>query len=120
VSLNNWMNYTVKLQANATCRLFARQTDMASPANLYTFIHESIQTLDDGIFRTDYNPGPTTTMENTPAALHSGATAFAFADGHAELHRWVAITNSILGATQAVTNSAPDVTWLKAHASEPN
>jgi prepilin-type N-terminal cleavage/methylation domain-containing protein len=118
VSLNNWMNYTSKLQASATNRLFKRESDMVHPGNLYTFIHESISTIDDGVYRTDFNPGPTATMENTPAALHSGSTALGMADGHAELHKWIQTTNH-LGIPEAVTNSPQDVTWLKSHATDP-
>ena len=91
------------------------------PANLFVYLDEQGDTIDDAWFITD--PVKTSYIYNVPASYHSGATGFTFADGHAEIHKW------LVGATdQPVTKvyrpgewlyepgGSPDVQWLQTHA----
>jgi prepilin-type N-terminal cleavage/methylation domain-containing protein/prepilin-type processing-associated H-X9-DG protein len=123
-AMNNWMSgYT---RGTTTPRFYTRETDMASPAGLFVFIHEDPNTIDDGTIAIDLSTGTTNSWSNsnTAAALHSGSTSIGFADGHAELHKWRSVTRST-GAVKGVTtvntsiNPNTDANWLKARTSEP-
>ena len=52
------------------------------PANLFVFLDEHGDTIDDAWFIT--NPTTKSFIYNVPASYHNGATGFTFADGHAD------------------------------------
>jgi len=65
------------------------------------------------------------TMVEIPANYHGGGTApVTFADGHAELHRWLSKDTKFSQQTAAadkydfisVDPDDPDLVWLQAHA----
>jgi len=91
------------------------------PVNLFVFLDEHGDTIDDAWFITD--PVKADYIYNVPASYHNGATGFTFADGHAEIHQWR------VGATdQPVTKvyrpgewlyeagGSADIQWLQTHA----
>jgi prepilin-type N-terminal cleavage/methylation domain-containing protein/prepilin-type processing-associated H-X9-DG protein len=104
--------------ASAPAFIYWRSADLAKPSGLFVFMHEDINTIDDGIM--DATIGPRGTASNTnsfgnrPAALHNGGSTFSFADGHAEMHRW---EKTELGTPvpiqRPVNNSVNDVIWYK-------
>ncbi len=62
------------------------------PANIFTFIDEHPDSIDDGMFA--HNPGYAPGNErwrNLPASYHNGAAGVSFADGHVEMHTWSVI-----------------------------
>ena len=64
---------------------FFHQSDIPNPSQIYTFLDEHPDTINDGFFMNrweDYVWG------NLPGSYHDGAANLAFADGHVELHRW--------------------------------
>jgi hypothetical protein len=69
-----------------------KQSDLDSPgpANIFVFLDEHADSIDDGIFMVDpgYQPGEER-WRNLPASYHNLAGAFSFADGHGEVHRWL-------------------------------
>jgi prepilin-type N-terminal cleavage/methylation domain-containing protein/prepilin-type processing-associated H-X9-DG protein len=106
-------------------RSYVKLSDASShppgPVNLFVFLDEHGDTIDDAWFITD--PTKASYIYNVPASYHSRATGFTFADGHAEIHKW------LVGATdQPVTkvyrpgewlyepNGSLDVLWLQSHA----
>ncbi len=99
------------------------------PSSAMVFIDEKDNSIDDGEFLIEM---ATAEIDNFPAAYHAGAGGVTFADGHAELHKWV--TSTVLqppGAGGLVTwgvgssqkdqfkvcaaNNA-DMLWLQQHA----
>lgn len=123
-AMNNWMNGYYR--GTQTPKLFERESQMERPTELFVFIHEDPNTIDDGTIAIDLSPGTTNTWSNsnTAAALHSGSTSIGFADGHAELHKWRSVVNStgpIRGVPRVNTSVRPsvDANWLKARTSEP-
>jgi prepilin-type N-terminal cleavage/methylation domain-containing protein/prepilin-type processing-associated H-X9-DG protein len=85
-----------------------------NPANIFVFLDEHPDTINDGFFVNrldDYQWG------NLPASYHNGATAFSFADGHMETHRWVVggtIRPPVQGAAAGASASpSDDFEWLK-------
>ena len=121
VTMNIWMSDHV-LPANHVIlggkRVYLRQTELGKPADLFVFIHEDPNTIDDGQYRLDNTALPWTAIENAPAALHGGATSMSFADGHAESHKWnILVKNNGVPVVQQTANPQ-DAQWLKSHAFE--
>jgi len=87
------------------------------PALAWVFVDEHPDSINDGCFF--LNPwlnGASDRWLDMPASYHNGACGFAFADGHAEIKKWiesrtrVAITFTDFGGL-TVPNS-PDYDWL--------
>jgi len=57
------------------------------PSDIFVFLDEHPDSIDDGYFLNRYNGG-TPTWTDLPASYHDGAANFSFADGHAERHHW--------------------------------
>jgi prepilin-type N-terminal cleavage/methylation domain-containing protein/prepilin-type processing-associated H-X9-DG protein len=56
-----------------------------NPHHIFVFLDEHPDSINDGYFvNKAYNPQ----WFDLPASYHNGAAAFAYADSHAELHRW--------------------------------
>jgi prepilin-type processing-associated H-X9-DG protein len=74
---------------NANWRTYKKVTDLTapSPAMAWIFCDESMYSLNDGYLQMGLNSHD---YPDVPAAYHGGTgNAFTFADGHAELHKWV-------------------------------
>jgi prepilin-type N-terminal cleavage/methylation domain-containing protein/prepilin-type processing-associated H-X9-DG protein len=109
-------------------RGYAKMSSMTvpGPANLFTFLDEHGDTIDDAWFITD--PVTLNKIFNVPASYHNGSTGFAFADGHAELHHWL-VAATVQPVTYNYRNNewlyeaqppvSPDILWLQAHATAP-
>jgi prepilin-type N-terminal cleavage/methylation domain-containing protein/prepilin-type processing-associated H-X9-DG protein len=68
-------------------RNFQRSSDFLRPAGIWVLVDEREDSIDDSfcgavsMVRDE--------LANTPAAYHDGACGFMFADGHAEIHKWM-------------------------------
>jgi prepilin-type N-terminal cleavage/methylation domain-containing protein/prepilin-type processing-associated H-X9-DG protein len=89
------------------------------PTQSWLFMDEHPDSLDDGILYTD--PGATSgtgKITELPGSLHGKAGAIAFADGHAEIHKWrhADTTPPVSTATpykhNVSTTANPDLAWL--------
>jgi prepilin-type N-terminal cleavage/methylation domain-containing protein len=83
---------------------FFKTTQIPQPTEIFVFLDEHPDTIDDGYFL-NKDPGNTYVSPNSsaygtpavnnaqwidlPASYHNRSTAFSFADGHSQLHRWV-------------------------------
>jgi len=65
---------------------FFRNDQIPSPAQKFVFVDEHPDSINDGYF---LNRGDQREWIDLPASYHNGAATFSFADGHAEIHRWV-------------------------------
>jgi prepilin-type N-terminal cleavage/methylation domain-containing protein len=124
ISMNGWINPGKTNTAADNWPLpfmkFTASTDFhgVSPAEIFVFLDESFQTLNDGWFSVStsgYNSDGSIDYSqlhdyDVPAAYHNNCGAFSFADGHAELHRW-------LGSD--VLNYDDDLVWLMTHGTVP-
>ena len=82
---------------------FFKTTQISRPSDIFVFLDEHPDSIDDGYFVNressvvstttsgTYSSSITTSPEWTdlPASYHNRATSFSFADGHASLHRWL-------------------------------
>jgi prepilin-type N-terminal cleavage/methylation domain-containing protein/prepilin-type processing-associated H-X9-DG protein len=66
---------------------FMKMADFRSPSDIIVTLDEHPDSINDAFF---WNP-PQGSAEwsDLPASYHNGAGGFSFADGHAEIHRWV-------------------------------
>jgi prepilin-type N-terminal cleavage/methylation domain-containing protein/prepilin-type processing-associated H-X9-DG protein len=64
---------------------FFKITQIPQPTDIFVFLDEHPDSINDGYFldRDYYSE-----WHDLPATYHNGATAFSFADGHSQLHRW--------------------------------
>jgi prepilin-type N-terminal cleavage/methylation domain-containing protein/prepilin-type processing-associated H-X9-DG protein len=90
-------------------------SDIPEPANIFVFLDEHPDTINDGFFMNrldDYQWG------NLPGSFHNGGANLSFADGHTEAHRWVVpgtVRPPVQGGAGGTVDAAPttDFQWLK-------
>jgi prepilin-type N-terminal cleavage/methylation domain-containing protein/prepilin-type processing-associated H-X9-DG protein len=87
------------------------------PVNTWVFVDEHPDSMNDAGF---FNPQSKNSFVDVPASYHNGACGFAFADGHAEVHKWKGVLNSQQAQKVRTTGLSipapkvgdPDVAWL--------
>ena len=94
------------------------QTQNPGAANLWVFLDENPDSINDGAFAVVMPQSATATgWVDHPATYHNKATGFAFADGHSEIHKWLR-PDKIAPVTYSKFvdvpsgPSNPDVLWL--------
>ena len=108
----------------ANFKVFRKLTDMTRPGPTMTFVflEEREDSINDGFFIVQMDGYPNmaqTVMVDFPASYHGKAADFAFADGHAEIHRWRdSRTYPPLTTTLQLNVAQPnsqDVNWMQDH-----
>ena len=73
-----------------TYRQYLKQSDVRRPAMTWVTLDEHPDSNNDGFFIV----GPNASLwGDLPGSLHNGACGFSFADGHAEVHKWISATS---------------------------
>jgi prepilin-type N-terminal cleavage/methylation domain-containing protein/prepilin-type processing-associated H-X9-DG protein len=118
-------------QENPNFLYFIKYNDLAgklSPSDAFIFCDENGCSINDGWLEMDCS---TYTYPDIPAAYHQKACGFAFADGHAEMHKWLRgdlpgkpmqeYFQNLTYHTQQATGAKYDVdwNWLIQHTSIP-
>jgi prepilin-type N-terminal cleavage/methylation domain-containing protein/prepilin-type processing-associated H-X9-DG protein len=103
--------------AGAGYRAYEKESQVVnpSPAMLWLTLDENADSINDAFFMFSMTrPG----FDDGPAAYHSGAGSFSFADGHAEIHKWrqlqyfPPVTQSTWPGSMAELGNGPDVQWM--------
>lgn len=70
---------------------FFKATSIPRPSDIFVFLDEHPDSIDDGYFIDSYNDNSTNsaTWTDLPASYHNRAGSFSFADGHSELRTWL-------------------------------
>jgi prepilin-type N-terminal cleavage/methylation domain-containing protein/prepilin-type processing-associated H-X9-DG protein len=102
---------------------FFRTVGIPRPSDIFVFLDEHPDSIDDGYFLNREFAQPT--WNDLPASYHDGAASFSFADGHAELHRWRNAStkqparaygiNPVL--PMVITDGVDDLSWVLGHMS---
>lgn len=71
-------------------RQFIKTTDVPQPAMTWLTLDEHPDSINDAFFITDPNVN---NWQDIPASYHNGAAGFSFADGHAEVHKWLSASS---------------------------
>ncbi|MGH7980617.1 MAG: prepilin-type N-terminal cleavage/methylation domain-containing protein [Limisphaerales bacterium] len=141
-SMNCWVGYIANQNGQKGFKQFTRTTTISGgidPSDLFVFMEERGESIDDGSFLTDEpningnTKGSANTIANFPTDYHNNAATVGFADGHVDVHRWVGEPMAQLGwSCTAPQNPTPtskwnfgtvsgakylsDVIWLQTHA----
>jgi prepilin-type N-terminal cleavage/methylation domain-containing protein/prepilin-type processing-associated H-X9-DG protein len=128
VSMNGWL-YSGRLSGSPGYRVISKMSDIngaISPSTIFTTLDERMDSIDDGYFATDMLGYPNEERQgilvNYPSDYHNGAGGLSFADGHAEIHKWLNPKTTppiVWGDYIAGENTAPnnqDLIWLQTHA----
>ena len=123
VSMSGWMGWKNSGPWNAGYKVFTKSSDMNAPgpAQTLVFIDERDDSIDDGLFAVDMTLSG---LVNFPASYHNGAGGATFADGHAEIHRWLdprtkpaqQMGNQKVKREFTATKDNRDLIWLQEHA----
>jgi prepilin-type N-terminal cleavage/methylation domain-containing protein/prepilin-type processing-associated H-X9-DG protein len=100
---------------------FFRLTSIPQPVDIFVFLDEHPDSINDGYFlnRASYRE-----WIDLPGSFHNGAAAFAFADGHSRLQRWVESSTKAPAVPDATDlpsyvhkSQARDFNWITDHMS---
>jgi prepilin-type N-terminal cleavage/methylation domain-containing protein/prepilin-type processing-associated H-X9-DG protein len=106
---------------NPTLTQFYKSAQLTAPSNLFVFLDEHPDTINDGFFMNrwyEYKWG------NLPASFHNGSSSLSFGDGHVENHRW-AVPDTVRPAKQGGAGGGfdalpkTDFQWLADRVSVP-
>jgi hypothetical protein len=122
---------------NPGYRQFFKLAQIPRPTEIFVFLDEHPDSIDDGYFLNKDAPSPSGMYGsnpdkwlNLPASYHNRSTAFSYADGHASLHHWLKSTTIRPSAPHAANLPIPipaspsdevaDFDWMMAHMSIEN
>jgi len=100
--------------------MFRLRSDMIrpGPAMTFVFIDEREDSINDCRFSVDmYNEPPY--LYSVPRSSHHGAGTLSFADGHAELKKWVDPITRLPVRQQSSFRPNPDITWIRQRTTGP-
>lgn len=127
VSMNCWMNYVgTESIGQDQFRIFRKLDDIQEPppTKAWVLMDEREDSINDGLFRTNLKDrGVLARIVDFPASYHGLGAGIAFADGHAEIKRWVdRRTTPPLRTRQLLELDVPspdnaDVAWLQSRSS---
>jgi prepilin-type N-terminal cleavage/methylation domain-containing protein/prepilin-type processing-associated H-X9-DG protein len=100
-------------------RTYNKMSDLnnPNPSLAWIFLDEHPGSINDGFFQVSMD---NFSYPDLPASYHNRACGFTFADGHAEIHKWVGpyiVQPVVAGNSTQNTGSAstdPDLQWLRA------
>jgi prepilin-type N-terminal cleavage/methylation domain-containing protein/prepilin-type processing-associated H-X9-DG protein len=124
-SRDDWLSYLTKKKYRVFRKLADVQPMGASQA--YVFVDEHPDSLNYGDLAVAMNDGLSPDriyIIDYPASTHNGAGGLSFADGHAEIHKWLDPRTKLRWKNQSMALVVPspgnrDMAWLSAHASIP-
>ncbi|MBI3880742.1 MAG: prepilin-type N-terminal cleavage/methylation domain-containing protein [Verrucomicrobia bacterium] len=130
VSMNNYMAGGGGPSINKTDYYYfdnINQVTEAGASDLFVFLDEREDRINDGYFRTELPAVPpdytTLICRDQPAAYHANAGGFSFADGHAEIRKWqTPLFQTPIGLLPPTGSPCPtnvDVIWLVQRTSKP-
>ena len=101
---------------------FFRLTDIPQPTEIFVFLDEHPDSINDGYFLVKDDPE----WIDLPASFHNGGGCFSFADGHTVVHRWSQASTirppSPYASGLPISLRANDLTdhnWVLRHSSTP-
>jgi len=87
---NNASSATGKSWADASYRQYLKTSEVPNPAFTWLTVDEHPDSINDAFFIVNR---VATQWGDTPASYHNGACGFSFADGHAEIRKWLSRTS---------------------------
>ncbi len=123
-SRDDWLGHIT----GAKYAVFRKLADVnpMGPANAYVLIDEHPDSINYGDFAVAMNDGAPLSaimIIDVPASYHNGACGISFADGHAEIHKWLdsrtmpAITGIFMASSVQSSPGNKDMIYMSQHAS---
>ena len=105
---------------NGAWRQFIKLTDIKNPSMIFVTLDEHSDSINDGwyVWCTSADPSERWTWSDLPASYHNGACGFSFADGHAEIKKWLSpstkrpVMKNGDGFPVAIDSDKRDVLWI--------
>ncbi len=120
ISMNGNMNgdswYTAEIKDSFYTFRKSTEINRPSPSEAFVFLDEHPDAIDDGYFLVFLNRHHL--WGNMPANYHNGACGFSFADGHAEIRKWLD-PDTLSAKIQANPTGPRDVPWIQLRTSAP-
>jgi prepilin-type N-terminal cleavage/methylation domain-containing protein/prepilin-type processing-associated H-X9-DG protein len=127
MSMNCWMNYLFDAAIGQDQYIIYRKyTDITRPppAMAWVLIDEREDSINDGLFQTNLKGrAGQARIVDYPAGYHGRAAGILFADGHAEIKKWVdprttpPLNRNKLIPLDVASPNNPDVAWLQERSS---
>ncbi|HTB83003.1 MAG TPA: prepilin-type N-terminal cleavage/methylation domain-containing protein [Candidatus Sulfotelmatobacter sp.] len=120
-AMNGLMGQNETGPSSANAHQFLKVTDVPKASDIFVFLDENPNNLNDGSFALNKTVVAGTTINNdTPAIWHNNSSALSFTDGHVSLHRWqnANASGSSGGTVQSSALAQPastDLQWLSEH-----
>jgi prepilin-type N-terminal cleavage/methylation domain-containing protein/prepilin-type processing-associated H-X9-DG protein len=118
--IGDYLDLNKSKYGNSSYRVFNKLTDFTKPgaADTFVLLDECPDSINDGLFEVHL---ASAIWGDVVGSLHCGGCGFSFADGHAEIHKWLD-TNTKFGVVRGTcpgsSKSSPrDYLWLQQHAS---
>ena len=103
---------------------FFKLSDFKVSTKTWIFSDEHPDSINDGFQCAPNADADTMTWSDIPASYHNGAAGFAYADGHAEIHKWVdaSTDHAVVGNASwlPITDTPPnypDIRWVESRCS---
>ncbi len=109
-----------------TYQVYINESQLAnpSPVDLFIFLDEHPDSLNDGAFAVQMpSSAAATEWIDVPAKYHGNSCVFTFADGHAQIQKWLSpqnipeVTYSALSKSGLYELHDPDILWVARHTS---
>ena len=120
----NWING----QATHSWKRFLKNGDIApiGASTLWVLLDECPDSINDGFFSVRMQPDASAKWTDVPASTHNGAGGFSFADGHAEIKKWLD-NNTLAPVKHQVGKGCPDnehyspddIVWMQQRTTRP-
>ena len=101
-------------------KLFAKMSDIRTPTEIFVFLDEHPDSINDGFYAYCTGDGPPEISQwsDLPASYHNGAGGLSFADGHAEIKKWLDTTTkrpimrTDITAPISTLGNVKDISWM--------
>lgn len=110
LSMNTYMGRLTQASS------YRKQAELLKPSMLWIYVDEHPDSINDGCFST---LAAANYWNDMPASYHNGACGFSFADGHAEIKKWLDDSTKLPIRRQTRTSSSPgtppnyrDLKWV--------
>jgi prepilin-type N-terminal cleavage/methylation domain-containing protein/prepilin-type processing-associated H-X9-DG protein len=116
--VSNIANYISGQTTHDWRRILKTSDLLLGAANTWVVLDECPDSINDGFFAVRMQPDTTAKWTDVPASTHNGAGSFSFADGHAEIKKWLDKNSKapVIRKSPCPDNelySPDDITWLQ-------
>jgi len=111
MSMNTWMGPIVPYDGTTSYMVYKKESSLVNPgaANLWVFMDENPTSINDGSFICEPQVND---WIDCPASYHNHAAGIVFADGHAQIRKWLDTTVTTEWASPLIQQGNPAFTRL--------